>query len=357
MSLGRCYAGHSFAHKMHMAAKHNIAGVEIFYEDLHNIAGSSAPPALYKAAYYVRDLCASLNLHIINLQPFMHYEGLIDRQRHAERVEEMKTWIQIVKILGTDIIQIPASFLPKEQCSGDAELIVADLREVAQLGARECPPVRFAYESLAWCTHVDRWETCWDIVQAVDRPNFGICLDTFNILGRIYADPASETGCTADAEQEVEASMQRLVQRLKPHREKVFFVQVVDAEKLDAPLRQGHPFYNAEQPARMSWSRNCRLFYGEKERGAYLPVEKVLDAIFNGIGYEGWVSMELFNRVMERTDCEVVEELAERCATCWTKIVKDFQLEVTPTKKLEPVRKDSPIDFSSDEESTQVRRM
>lgn len=327
MSLGRCYAGHTLQRKLSLAAKHGLEGIELFYEDLVGHAnGSTKTSDLLAAAQSIHDLCRSLGLEIICLQPFMHYEGLKDRKRHAERIEEMKVWMQIAHVLDTDIIQIPSSFLSKEECSGDVDLIVSDLQEVADMGAQETPVIRFAYESLCWGTHVDKWELCWDIVQKVNRENFGVCLDTFNILGRIYADPTAESGCNEGAEQEVRESIKRLISRIGPHKEKIFFVQVVDAERLEHPLRPGHAFYNAEQLPRMSWSRNCRLFYGEKEHGAYLPVRDVLQAILKDIGYDGWVSMELFNRAMERKDEEVVEELASRAGISWQRLVRDLNL-------------------------------
>jgi 4-hydroxyphenylpyruvate dioxygenase len=310
-----------------MAAKHGLEGIELFYEDLVDHAGSDSAEDLLAGAASVRELCSSLGIEIICLQPFMHYEGLLDRRRHDERIEEIKLWMELAHVLQTDIIQVPSSFLSRNQISPDTDLIVSDLRELADLGLQQTPTIRFAYESLSWGTYVDKWEACWDIVQRVDRSNFGICLDSFNILGRIYADPTSETGILPDAEQEVHDSVQRLVSRIKPHREKIFFIQIVDAERLEQPLAPGHPFYNAEQPARMSWSRNCRLFYGETERGAYLPVKEVTFAIIKEIGYDGWVSMELFNRVMNREDDAVVEELAERAATAWKKMQYDLQLE------------------------------
>lgn len=329
MSLGRCYAGHSLSHKLSMAAKYGLQGIELFFEDLADIAGSTHDgPALISAAKHVRTLCESLNLEIIGLQPFLHYDGLIDRQLHAQRVEEMNIWIEIAKTLGTDIIQIPANFLPADQVSADIDLIVSDLVEVAELGLQQNPPIRFAYESLCWSTRVNTWEKCWDVVQRVDRPNFGICLDTFNILGRIYADPASPTGKRSTADEDVAASIQSMIQCLTPHKDKIFFIQVVDAERLAAPLVPGQPFYKAEQPARMSWSRNCRLFYGEQDQGAYLPVKDVLEAIFFGVGWEGWVSAELFNRAMERTDDDVVEELAGRAGAAWRRMVEDFGMGV-----------------------------
>ncbi|KAF2263790.1 3-dehydroshikimate dehydratase [Lojkania enalia] len=328
MSLGRCYAGHLLHHKLSMAAKHDMQAIEVFYEDLADLAKPPTRPNLLEAAAYIRELCISLGLGIINLQPFMHYEGLKDRKKHAERIEEMKLWIELARALGTDIISVASSFLPKEDISGDLDLIVSDLQKIADLGLQQSPVIRFTYESLAWGTYVDKWELCWDIVQHVDRPNFGICLDTFNILGRIYADPASESRLAPNAKKEVKNSIQRLIRQIGPHKEKIFFIQVVDAEYLERPLRPGHPFYTPGQPARMSWSRNCRLFYGETERGAYLPVQDIMNTIIKEIGYEGWVSMELFNRAMERTDKNVVEELAGRAAVSWRKLVQDLDMGV-----------------------------
>ncbi|KAF2019745.1 3-dehydroshikimate dehydratase [Aaosphaeria arxii CBS 175.79] len=345
MSLGRCYAGHSIEHKLSMAAKHGIEGIELFYEDLADLATSRYSSDLYAAARYVRSLCTSLNIEILCLQPFMHYEGLRDRQRHAERIDEIKVWMDVVKILDTDVIAVPSSFLPKEEISGDMNLIVSDLRELADLGLQQTPVIRFAYESLSWGTYINKWEQSWEIVQRVDRENFGLCLDTFNILGRIYADPESPTFCTPNADQDVAESVQRLLAKSGPPKDKIFFMQIVDAEKLSSPLLPGHPFYKPEQPSRMSWSRNCRLFYGESDKGAYLPVKDVAEAIINGIGYDGWVSNELFNRAMERTDEGVVEELAERSKVGWHKLVADLGLKIErPQPTIQ--RKDSGQDIA-----------
>ncbi|KAL1609986.1 hypothetical protein SLS60_001651 [Paraconiothyrium brasiliense] len=330
-----------------MAAKHGLQGIELFYEDLANLAQPQTPSNLLSAAAYVRSLCTSLGLEIICLQPFMHYEGLLDRSNHSKRIEEMHLWIQLAKVLDTDLIQVPSSFLAAEEISDDVELIVSDLQELADIGLTHSPPIRFAYESLCWGTYVDKWELCWDIVTRVDRPNFGICLDSFNILGRIYADPASSTGCNSGAEEEVQASMRRLVEQIGPYKEKIFFIQIVDAERLSSPLLPGHAFYNPAQPARMSWSRNCRLFYGETEHGAYLPVRDVAHAIIKEIGFNGWVSMELFNRAMERKDQGVVEELAIRAGDSWRRMVVDLDMEAEADElvKKSIVRTDSGTDI------------
>lgn len=326
MSLGRCYAGHNFTHKLDMAAKYGLTGLEIFYEDLEDVAaqlpGGATPSNQILASKNIRKLCDDRGLVVIGLQPFMHYEGLHDRVEHAKRIGKLKLWFQLAAALGTNTIQIPSNFLPAAQCSSDTDLIVADMAEVADLGAAQTPPIRFAYESLAWATHVDTWERCWEIVAKVDRANFGVCLDTFNIAGRVYADPAAVSGKTVNAEADMAASIARLVGTVDAA--KVFYIQVVDAERLSAPLIEGHEFFAADQVTRMSWSRNCRLFYGEKDLGGYLPVLDITRAVIEGIGYQGYVSMELFNQVMNSTEKDTPEKLASRAAVAWKKLEQDL---------------------------------
>ncbi|KAL2134300.1 hypothetical protein VTI74DRAFT_497 [Chaetomium olivicolor] len=342
MSLGRCYAGHSFTAKLDAAHKYGYQGIELFHEDLADMAerlSSDTPTASgpsqaaqMAAARNILQLCRARNIEVVCLQPFSHYDGLVDRQEHERRIEQLHFWIQLAHALETDIIQIPASFLPAEFVTEDLDLIISDLREVADIGLMANPPIRFAYESLCWSTRVDTWERCWEVVRRVNRPNFGMCLDTFNIAGRIFADPAVASGQTPDAEHAVRQSMARLVEHVDVN--KVFYVQVVDAERLTEPLVPGHRFYNPEQPARMSWSRNCRLFYGEKNRGAYLPVKEIAAAFFHGIGFRGWVSLELFHRRMADEGPEVPEELAYRGAISWAKLQKDMRLNVNDGSRM-----------------------
>ncbi|KAL5601120.1 hypothetical protein BROUX41_005933 [Berkeleyomyces rouxiae] len=332
MSLGRCWAGHSFEHKMDMAAKYGYSGIELWHEDLMDIAdrypngGAACRENQKQAARYVRSLCAARNLTILCLQPFALLEGAIDPAVHPARLQELEHWMELTRQLGTDLIHIASSMAPAAELSADLELAVTHLRAAGELAARQNPPVRLSYESLAWGSRVDKWEQSWDIVQAVNLPNFGLCLDTFNIAGRIFADPSRANGCTADAQQAVDASMKRLVASVDVDR--VFFVQVVDAALLAEPLLPGHKYYDPAQPCRMSWSRNCRLFYGETEYGAYLPVKQISEAIFKGLGFEGWVSLELFNKRMSETDKSVPEELARRGAASWDRLVADMGLTV-----------------------------
>lgn len=327
-SLGRAWV-HSLPGKLDQAARYGF-DIELFYEDLQYLARSlprkEGHDSLRAAAQMVRALCDERSIAIVCLQPFMHYEGLIDRRKHTERIEEMKMWIELAKILGTHLIAIPSTFLSEDKMSSDIDLIVQDLQEVADLGASEA--ISFAYESLAWGTHQDTWEQSWSIVQRIGRANFGICFDTFNIAAKVYADPTSPNRKTWNAERDTKASLERLVRTVDVN--KIAYVQVVDAEYLERPLVEGHQYYDASQPARMSWSRNCRLFYGEENRGAYLPIKAILKAILIDLGFEGWVSAEMFNRSLADPNPSVPEEHARRAAVSWRKVQEDLDLAQVP---------------------------
>jgi 4-hydroxyphenylpyruvate dioxygenase len=312
--------------KLDQAKKHGFEGIELFYEDLEYVARSIdekvLPETLVQASHIVRGLCDERGLGIIALQPFMHYEGLRDRDWHAQRVAEMKLWIKLAQILGTNLIQMPSTFLDEKTVTGDRDIIVADMREIAELGMKEDPTMRFAYESLAWGTYINQWEDCWDVVAKVDMPNFGIVLDTFNIAARVYADPASPTCMTRGANVEMAASLERMKTTIDPA--KIFFVQLADAERLEKPLVEGHELYDATQPARMSWSRNCRLFYGEADQGAYLPIKEIAQVIIKDLGYQGWVSFELFHKFLASSSKDVPEKMASRGSASWKQFVTDL---------------------------------
>jgi hypothetical protein len=41
---------------------------------------------------------------------FMHYEGFVDREEHASSIIQLKEWIEIAHVLGTDLILFPSNF-------------------------------------------------------------------------------------------------------------------------------------------------------------------------------------------------------------------------------------------------------
>ena len=333
-SLGRAWL-HDFDYKMEQASKAGFKGMEIFYEDLEYLArklagvsDASVTPTteqLLAAARHAGQVCQKLNLEVIGLQPFLFYDGLKDREQHDRLIEKIKVWFQMAKLLNTATIQIPANFLPADQLTDDFDVIASDLRELADMGAKEEPAIRFAYENLCWSTRVDTWEKLWDVVKRVDRPNFGVCLDTFNIAGRVWADPESPTGQTPNADADLKASLKRMVAEVDLA--KVFSIQVVDAERLDSPLVKGHPFFVEGNPARMNWSRNARLFMYEEDRGGYLPVEEVAKVLIHDMGFKGYVSMELFSRTMAEEGQHVPDEHAQRGMASWRNMVERLSLQ------------------------------
>ncbi|KAL7962739.1 xylose isomerase-like protein [Trichoderma compactum] len=308
VSLGRCSAGHSLEHKLDMARKYGFRAVELFFEDLVDLTktmpGGDQPNNQLAAAAIIRQL--------------------LDRQLHQQKLNDAKLWVHLAHILGTEMILLPSSVLPPSEVSSDMDVIVQDMVEIAEIGLEASPVIKFAYEALCWGTRVDTWEMSWDVVQRVNRTNFGICLDTFNIAGRIYADPSVSSGRTDNCDEAVEASLHEMIASVDP--KKLFLMQMADAEKLSQPLDSSHPFYNGEQPPRMSWSRNARLFYGENHHGGYLPVKRILDVILRDLGYQGWLSFEVFNRALLESDGRVPETMARRAAQSWRRMERDLSL-------------------------------
>ncbi|KAJ5924125.1 hypothetical protein N7466_008312 [Penicillium verhagenii] len=317
---------HSISSKIEAAAQTGQEGIELFHDDLAQLAKtlrSQAPAAVaartdreyeIDAAHAIHDLCVERGLHILALQPFRHYEGLLDRQQHARRLDELQHWVSLCNILGDSLfILIPSSFLDASETTGDRDQIATDLAQAADLAF----PVRIAYEALAWGTHVSTWEDCWDVVCRADRSNLGICLDTFNIAARVWADPLSLDGRLPPcADEDLRVSMQRLVNEVDPDR--VMMVQLADGERVDPT----EPFLQAPglHPL-LAWSRNARLFPCEEERGGYLPIREVTDACLNGLGYSGWVSMEVFSRTLGENSPSVPKEHAARASQSWQRVL------------------------------------
>jgi 4-hydroxyphenylpyruvate dioxygenase len=331
-SIGRA-PHHHIETKLALIAAAGFHAIELFFEDLELVAtrmrNTTHPPPtplsdsfLLAAARYIHQLCIHHNLHIICLQPFANYEGLLCPTAHTARIRELHLWIRLAQALHTDLIQIPSSYLPATECTSSRDRVVNDLRCLADIGLSHNPPIRFAHEALAWATHADHWDQVYSLVEAVDRPNFGTCLDTFNLLGREYADPTSPTGKTADADAKLQQTLHNLRTRLDPN--KVFYIEAVDGERLDAPLDETHPFYNPEQRARMSWSRNARLFPFEDK--GYLPVKEVLQAIVDA-GYEGYVAFEFFSRTAHEAGQEVPREHVKRASRSWRKMCEEMGWE------------------------------
>lgn len=329
VSLGRASAGHDIIKKLHQASVHGFKGVEIFFECLEALASknqdaSRAPSRqeIVDAAIVVQETCKELNLQVVCLQPFVYYEGLVDEHQRQQRLQDLIFWFEICQILKTDLVQIPSNFQP-EGTTGDIDRIVADLSLASNLGANQSPPIKIAYEAVSWGTHIDTWEQAWDIVTRVNLPNFGLCLDTFHIAGRVWADPTSENGLNPNADYELERTLAKLVNEVDPA--KIFYVQLSDAEKLHCPLVPGHALFQATMKPRMAWSRNARLFPFESERNAYLPIWRICNALFVQLKWGGWVSEEIFNQSLFATGDAIMRQHATRARQSWDVLSEKLQ--------------------------------
>lgn len=81
------------------------------------------------------------------------------------------------------------------------------------------------YEGLSFAAHRRSWQDVWEIVEAANRPNLGICLDSFNTLALEWADPYAISGLVSpNVDALLQANMEELVRRVPG--EKIFFYQV-----------------------------------------------------------------------------------------------------------------------------------
>ena len=329
ISLGYAHA-HSIKAKLKACFDAGFHGIEVFYDDLKIAArvpendrvSETCPRNMAKV---VRELCDEYGLTVISLQPLRNVEGLISRDQHRQKLEELKEWFSLCSILRTDLIVVPSNTLADvDRTTGDRTAIVRDLREISDMGARQSPPIRFAYEAMSWGTHVSRWQEAWSLVQEANRWNLGVCLDTFQMLAKVWANPEARNGkrpCATEALAtdiaELKASMQVA---------KLFVVQVADAKRFDPLPLTHHPGRKTSQHPLMTWSRSSRLFPLEEDQGAYLPVMEVLKACVLDLEYKGWISMEVFNKSLSVPSASVPNTHATRAMLAWAKCVRDLKM-------------------------------
>ena len=235
--------------KLRAAARAGFDGVEIFENDL---IGSALPPR------EVRTLAESLGLSIDLYQPFRDFEGVDEAQleRNLRRAEA--TFALMVE-LGVDVMLVCSS-VAADSVDDDARA-AAQLRRLAETAAPY--GVRIAYEALAWGRWVDDYRHAWRLVREADHPGLGVCLDSFHILSRGH-DPSAIRDIPG---------------------EKIFFLQLADAPLMPMDV--------------LHWSRHHRCFPGQ---GAFDLTEFTGHVL--AAGYEGPLSLEVFNDVFRASDPE-----------------------------------------------------
>lgn len=151
--------------------------------------------------------------------------------------------------------------------------------------------MRLAYENWCWSTHAPTWRDVWEIVNAVDRPNIGLCLDTFQTAGSEWADPTSASGVIDDVPiEELKTGFRESLRDLATSvpAKKIYLLQISDGYRVPEPLEK--KVINNLQP-RGRWSHDWRP---QPYDGGYLPIEEVSKAVLR-TGFRGWFSMEVFD--------------------------------------------------------------
>ncbi|MEO5313713.1 TIM barrel protein [Pseudarthrobacter sp. CC12] len=243
-----CLSG-TLKEKMQACAIAGFDGIEIFEQDL--VTSPLSPED-------VRRMATDLGLGLDLYQPFRDFDGVTpDLLKANLRRAEAK--FKLMARLGMDTILV---------CSNVATATIDDdavraeqLAQLANLAGDH--GVKVAYEALAWGKYVNDYEHAYRLVEMVDHPNLGTCLDSFHILSRDW-DTAPIEDINAD---------------------KIFFVQVADAPKLSMDV--------------LSWSRHYRVFPGEGQ----FELAKFMGHVVRA-GYTGPVSLEVFNDVFRQSDVE-----------------------------------------------------
>ncbi|QCY48169.1 Sugar phosphate isomerase/epimerase and 4-hydroxyphenylpyruvate domain-containing protein [Glutamicibacter creatinolyticus] len=241
-----CLSG-TLEEKMLACAKAGFDGIEIFEQDL------TVSP---KSPEEVRALAQRLGLSLDLFQPFRDFEG-VDPATLAANLRRAEEKFKLMQRLGMDLILLCSNVATAT--INDDELFADQIRQLADLAERY--HVRIAYEALAWGKYVNTYQHSWRIAQLVDRPNVGICLDSFHILSR-GDDPAD-------------------IARIPG--EKIFFVQLADAPAMKLDV--------------LSWSRHYRVFPGE---GGFQLDQFMAQLVRSG--YDGIVSLEIFNDVFRQSN-------------------------------------------------------
>ncbi|MCW3767925.1 bifunctional sugar phosphate isomerase/epimerase/4-hydroxyphenylpyruvate dioxygenase family protein [Paenarthrobacter ureafaciens] len=243
-----CLSG-TLKEKMQACAIAGFDGIEIFEQDL--VTSPLSPED-------IRKMAADLGLGLDLYQPFRDFDGVTPDLLKAN-LKRAEAKFRLMARLGMDTILVCSNVATAT--IDDDQLRAEQLAQLAALAGEH--GVKVAYEALAWGKHVNDYEHAYRLVEAVDHPNLGTCLDSFHILSRDW-DTAPIEDINAD---------------------KIFFVQVADAPKLSMDV--------------LSWSRHYRVFPGEGQ----FELAKFMGHVVRA-GYTGPVSLEVFNDVFRQSDVE-----------------------------------------------------
>lgn len=289
------HESHDLFDKASAAAANGFKGVELVSSDLEK-AAASRTQSLRECSASFKKHCESLHLEIISLAPFENFEG--SPLPLAQRLRTATEWVEIARMVGAEFIQVPASFDHASlQASGDDT--VTELRHLADCGlprpGSSERTITFAYEPMSWSVRSDTWQHALYIKHRVGRENFKLCLDTYHILTKLWADCTEPDGRIPGGDAALRMSLRESLRVLQPS--DVGFVQLSDAEFMDPPVTFSH-LRDVGKHYAWHWSGCGRIFPFEAEHGAYLPMLDIVRIWLVELGWSGWVSMEIFHESM-----------------------------------------------------------
>ncbi|ORY55623.1 3-dehydroshikimate dehydratase [Pseudomassariella vexata] len=237
----------------------------------------------------IKSLTAQHNLQILMLQPFAKFEGWPKGSKEREDAfARARGWIRIMEAVGTNMLQVGSS--DADDISSSFDELAADLAELADLCAEK--GFLIAYENWCWATRAPRWKDVWQIVQKANRPNLGMCLDTFQSAGGEWGDPTTKSGVVEGISRgELESRWGESLAELSVTvpADRIYLLQISDAYKMDTPI-EAKTNEDGLRP-RGQWSHRYRPLPYD---GGYLPVKEFLTAVMD-TGFNGWFSVEVFD--------------------------------------------------------------
>ncbi|WP_243076542.1 TIM barrel protein [Microbacterium sp. SS28] len=239
-----CLSG-TLEDKLHAAAAAGFTGVEVLEHDL--VMSPWSPRRVAEEA-------ARRGLSIEAYQP-LHVET-VPVERFGAILRRAERTLDLVEQLGASILVCCSS--RSAEGLDDEELAVEQLRALAERAQRR--GIRLAFEAVPW-GRVRTHEDAWHIVRRADHPALGLCLDSFHVLSLDNHPTAIPAVAT----------------------EKVFYVQLADAPRLNPDVRE--------------WSLHSRLFPGQGTLDVSGFVSRILAA-----GYAGPLALEVFNDVYQQED-------------------------------------------------------
>jgi 4-hydroxyphenylpyruvate dioxygenase len=256
-SIATVSLGGSLAEKLRAIEAAGFEGVEIFEADVLAHEGSPA-----EIGAMVRDH----GLEIVAFQPFRDFEGMPEPQR-SRGFERARRKFELMRELGSSRILVCSNVSPASL--GGIDRAAGDLRELGDI-ARQFG-IEVGFEALAWGRHVSDYRDAWEVVRRADHAAVGLILDSWHLLARdLPCDPIRSIPA-----------------------DRISFVQLADAPRMTMDLLQ--------------WSRHFRNFPGQGD----MAIDAFMEAV-EATGYDGWLSLEIFNDRFRMASPRRIAEDGER---------------------------------------------